>query len=278
MVIPTLPRPRIATLNVSCLSIKYSLQHTTYSVQRTVCGTIINVEKTFQIAIDGPVAAGKGTVAKLVAGRLDCLYVDTGAIYRSLTFMALREAVDYTNEDEMTAFVVSKKIKVTLSVPNELERDGRLSTVKVEGEDISWLIRTEEISHAVGLVAQYKKVRKYVVERAREIAGEQDVVMEGRDITSVILPKAQLKIYMDADATERAKRRHKELLTRGEDISYEKVLSELLARDERDMRENLIKVSGVWVLDTTSMTIEEVVETIVGRASELKEGKNEEKS
>lgn len=227
------------------------------------------MKKTFQIAIDGPVAAGKGTVAKLVAGRLACLYVDTGAIYRSLTLMAMRSGINWESEEAMTTFVYDKQPLVELSVPSEQEKDGRLSTVKVAGEDISWLIRTEEISHAVGVVAQYKKVREYVTERARAIAGEQNVVMEGRDITSVILPEAQLKIYMDADAMERARRRHKELLTRGEDITIEKVYEELMSRDERDKRENLIKVPGVWVLDTTKMSIEDVAEAIVAKAQEL---------
>lgn len=226
--------------------------------------------KTFQIAIDGPVAAGKGTVAKLVAGRLKCLYVDTGAIYRSLTLLASRSGIDWENEEKMTDFVYEIKPVVDLSVPGEDEKDGRLSTVKIGEEDVSWLIRTEEISHGVGVVAQYKKVRVYVTEMARKIAGEQDVVMEGRDITSVILPEAQLKIYMDAEAMERAKRRHRELMTRGEDVSLEKVYQELIARDERDKRENLIKVPGVWVIDTTKLTIEEVVEKIIKRVEEIK--------
>ena len=228
------------------------------------------MKKTFQIAIDGPVAAGKGTVAKLVAGRLKCLYVDTGAIYRSLTLLASRSGIDWENEEKMTDFVYEIKPVVDLSVPGEDEKDGRLSTVKIGGEDVSWLIRTEEISHGVGVVAQYKKVRVYVTEMARKIAKEQDVVMEGRDITSVILPEAQLKIYMDAEAMERAKRRHGELMTRGEDVSLEKVYQELIARDERDKRENLIKVPGVWVIDTTKLTIEEVVETIIKRVEEIK--------
>lgn len=223
------------------------------------------MSKTFQIAIDGPVAAGKGTVAKLVAGRLGWLYVDTGAIYRSLTLLAMRQNINWQDEKVMTEFVYSNKPIVDLAVPGDEERDGRLSTVRVEGEDISWLIRTEETSHAVGVVAQYKKVREYVTEMARKIGGEQNVVMEGRDITSVILPAAQLKIYMDADPKERAKRRHDELLTRGDDVSLDQVYQELMTRDERDMRENLIKVPGVWVLDTTEMKIEEVVEAIVKR-------------
>lgn len=225
--------------------------------------------KTFQIAIDGPVAAGKGTVAKLVAGRLGYLYVDTGAIYRSLTLMTIRAGIDYHDEEKMVDYVYSNRPLVELFVPNEQEKDGRLSTVKVENEDISWLIRTEEISHAVGVVAQYKKIRQYVTERARQISGEQNVVMEGRDITSVILPEAQIKIYMDAQPSERAKRRHKELLARGEDSTYEVVLKELIERDKRDMRENLIKVPGVWVLDTTNMDIEQVVEEIVGKVTGL---------
>jgi CMP/dCMP kinase len=225
------------------------------------------MKKPFQIAIDGPVAAGKGTVAKLVAGRLEFLYVDTGAIYRSLTLLAVRDKVDWTSEERMVTYVKEVQPLIELSVPTSREQDGRLSTVRVNGEDISWLIRTEEISHAVSPVAQYKAVRTYVTERARTIAGEQSVVMEGRDITSVILPDADLKIYMDANPLVRARRRHAELLTRGSDVSFETVYHDLLERDTRDKRENLIKVPGVWMLDTTTMTIEQVVNTIVARVA-----------
>jgi cytidylate kinase len=119
-------------------------------------------------------------------------------------------------------------------------------------------------------VAQYPKVRDYVNKLARKMASEQSVVMEGRDITGVVLPEADLKIYMDAVAMERAKRRHRELMMRGEDVSLEKVYEELVARDKRDMKTNLKIVPGVWVLDTTGMTIDKVAEMIVKRVEEMR--------
>lgn len=228
--------------------------------------------KTFQIAIDGPVAAGKGTVAKLVAGRLGYLYVDTGAMYRALTLYAIRAGVDLDNETKVVKLLMSDKPKVELRVPTDEEKDGRLCTVLLNEEDVSWKVRTEEVSHGVSVITQYAGVREMITPLAREIAEAQSVVMEGRDITSVVLPHADLLIYMDADAHERAVRRHKELLVRGEDISLEKVYAELVERDQRDSRRTIAplkKVQGAWILDTTKMTIEEVVKNIVNKVETL---------
>ncbi|MFZ2199798.1 MAG: (d)CMP kinase [Microgenomates group bacterium] len=228
------------------------------------------MSKTFQIAIDGPVAAGKGTTAKMVAARLGFLYVDTGAMYRGLTLYTIRKGVDWVNEIEVVKLIENDQPKVELRVPEGETKDGRLCTVLLNGEDVSWKVRTEEISHAVSPVAQYAKIRDYVNKLARQMASEQGVVMEGRDITGVVLPSADLKIYMDADPMERATRRHRELMTRGEDISLETVFSELVERDKRDMERNLKKVPGVWVLDTTGMSIDQVAEVIVKRVEEMK--------
>lgn len=228
------------------------------------------VKKTFQIAIDGPVAAGKGTTAKLVASRLGYLYVDTGAMYRGLTLYSIRQGVDWAKEDDVVKLIEKDQPSVELRVPDGETKDGRLCTVLLDGEDVSWKVRTEEISHAVSPVAQYPKIRDYVNKLARKMASEQGVVMEGRDITGVVLPDADLKIYMDADPMERAKRRHRELMTRGEDITLEKVLAELVERDKRDMEHNLKKVPGAWILDTTGMSIDRVAEVIVERVKGLK--------
>lgn len=229
--------------------------------------------KTFQIAIDGPVAAGKGTVAKLVAGRLGFLYVDTGAMYRALTLYSIRAGVDLNNEQTVVDILTKDKPKVELRVPSESEKDGRLCTVLLDGEDVSWKVRTEEVSHGVSVITQYGGVRDMITPLARRIAESQSVVMEGRDITSVVLPKADLLIYMDAKAEERAKRRHRELLMRGEDTSYEKVLAELNERDERDSHREIAplkKVPGAWVIDTSNLGIDQVVDIIATRVKELK--------
>lgn len=228
--------------------------------------------KTFQIAIDGPVAAGKGTVAKLVAGRLGYLYVDTGAMYRALTLFVLRRGIDLSDEGMVVETLIEQKPLVELKVPNDSQKDGRLCTVMLNNEDVSWKVRTEEVSKGVSVITQYSGVRDLITPLARQIAQSQGVVMEGRDITSVVLPEANLKIYMDADSLERATRRHKELLSRGEDITLEQVHADLVERDERDSHRAIAplkKVPGVWILDTTSMTIEQVVEKIVMRVEEL---------
>ncbi|HBD02471.1 MAG: Cytidylate kinase [Microgenomates group bacterium GW2011_GWC1_46_16] len=235
-----------------------------------ICGTIIYVmaKKTFQIAIDGPVAAGKGTTAKLVAQRLGFLYVDTGALYRALTLYVQRKGVSWEDEREVVRVLLEEKPKVGLRVPSEEEKDGRLCTVLLNGEDVSWKVRTEEVSRGVSVITQYAGVRDLITPLARQIAEKQDVVMEGRDITSVVLPDADLLIYMDADPRERAKRRHRELLMRGEDISLEQVYKDLMERDKRDSGRAiapLTKVAKAWRLDTTGMTIDQVAEAIVAK-------------
>lgn len=226
------------------------------------------MKKTFQIAIDGPVAAGKGTTAKLVAQRLGFLYVDTGAMYRALTLYVQRANLELTKEEEVVTKLMTDKPGVDLRVPTEEEKDGRLCTVLLNGEDVSWKVRTEEVSRGVSVITQYAGVRDMITPLARRIAEEKDVVMEGRDITSVVLPKADLLIYMDADAMERAKRRHRELLMRGEDISLEQVHADLVERDSRDSSRAIAplkKVVGAWILDTTGMTIDQVADQIVAR-------------
>ena len=229
--------------------------------------------KTFQIAIDGPVAAGKGTTAKLVAQRLGCLYVDTGAMYRALTLYVQRKEIDLGNETEVVTILQTDKPKVELQVPRDEEKDGRLCTVLLNGEDVSWKVRAEDVSKGVSVITQYGGVRDLITPLAQQIAATQDVVMEGRDITSVVLPNADMLIYMDADAMERAKRRHRELLMRGEDITLEMVHQDLVERDERDSRRAIAplkKVPGAWILDTTGMSIDQVAEVIVARVEALK--------
>jgi cytidylate kinase len=231
------------------------------------------MDKTFQIAIDGPVAAGKGTTAKLVAQRLGYLYVDTGAMYRALTLYVQRLGIDLQDETKVAEILQRDNPKVSLKVPANEEKDGRLCTVLLNGEDVSWKVRAEEVSKGVSVITQYGGVRNLITPLAQQIAAEQSVVMEGRDITSVVLPQADLLIYMDADAMERAKRRHRELLMRGEDITLEMVHQDLIERDNRDSQRQIAplkKVPGAWILDTTGMAIDQVAEVIVEKVKELK--------
>lgn len=231
------------------------------------------MSKHLQIAIDGPVAAGKGTVARLVAERLNITYIDTGAMYRVAGLLASRAGVSWRDETGVADLV--EKVKIELRQPQGEEKDGRLITVIVDGEDVSWKIRTEEASKGSSAVAIHKQVREVLVKKQQEIAVRQSVVMEGRDITFRVLPQATLKIYLTATPQERAKRRHKELLMRGEDVTYEAVLEDLKKRDEQDMGREvdpLQIVKGAWVLDTTGKSIEKVVYEIVDKVKQLEPG------
>ena len=229
----------------------------------------------FHIAIDGPVAAGKGTVSRLVAERLGFVYVDTGAMYRTTALLAKQNSVDYSDEDGLAKLVESADID--LRTPEGDEKDGRLATVLLNGEDISWAIRTEEISSATPLVAALPEVRRVLVDKQQKIAVGKNVVMEGRDITYRVLPNAQLKIYLTGSDIIRAKRRHMQLLTKGQDVAFEEVYRELLERDKRDMNRNtdpLKIVDDAWQIDTSDLTIEQVVEIIVGRVRAITDQEN----
>lgn len=221
----------------------------------------------FQIAIDGPVAAGKGTVSRLVARRLNFLYVDTGAMYRVTAYLALKNKIKYDDIDKIVSLIRDTKIEMRNPTPEE--SDGRLTTVLVDGEDVSWKIRTEEVGLGAARVAQIKEVREILVEKQQEIANTQNVVMEGRDITYRVLPNAQLKIYLTGKDFIRANRRHLQLQSRGVDVSFNEVFIDLKDRDELDMsRETdpLQIVDDAWVLDTSDLRINQVVNIIVAKA------------
>lgn len=225
---------------------------------------------SFQIAIDGPVAAGKGTVAKLVASRLGFLYVDTGAMYRATALLAREHNVDLTNESAVAGLVAQHTMM--LRTPKDDERDGRQITVLLDDKDVSWAIRTDESSAGASIVAQHAQVRKELVKKQQEIAAQTSVVMEGRDITFRVLPDAKLKIYLDASLETRAKRRHQELLARGTDTTLDQVYKDTVERDKRDMERSVDPLhieKTAWVLDSTNLEIEEVVELIVDRAKLL---------
>lgn len=225
------------------------------------------MSKPFHIAIDGPVAAGKGTVSRLVADRLGFLYVDTGAMYRATALIGMRAGIGLEDEEQLVAKL--RETDIEMRNPNEHEKDGRLTTLLINNEDVSWAIRTEEVSKGSSVVAALPEVRKILVEKQQRVAEGQDVVMEGRDITYRVLPDAQLKIYLTGGDTIRAKRRHLQLLTKGQDISFDRVFQQLKDRDQKDMdREtDALKVLPEdWVIDTSDFSIEQVVELIVNKA------------
>jgi CMP/dCMP kinase len=221
----------------------------------------------FQIAIDGPVAAGKGTVSRLIAERLNFLYVDTGAMYRVTAYLALQHNISF--KDVPGLVNVIRDTEIQMHNPTPEESDGRLTTVLLNGEDVSWKIRTEAVGNGAAQVAQVKEVREILVEKQQKIASTQNVVMEGRDITYKVLPDAHLKIYLTGKDFVRANRRHLQLQSRGQDVSFEEVFIDLRDRDHLDMTREadpLKIVPEAWVLDTSDLTIMQVVEMIVSKA------------
>lgn len=226
----------------------------------------------FQIAIDGPVAAGKGTVARLVAERLGFLYVDTGAMYRATAYLVKQKNLEIKDEDQVVNALKSSTI--TLRNPTPEEKDGRLTTVLLDDEDISWKIRTPEVSEGASVVAVQAKVRAALVLQQQAIAATQNVVMEGRDIAVRVLPNAQLKFFLTANEVVRAKRRHLELQTRGQDIPFAQVLDDLVKRDYNDSHrvvDPLQVTDDHIVIDTSDLGVDKVVDVIVAKAKVLME-------
>jgi cytidylate kinase len=182
------------------------------------------------IAIDGPAAAGKSTLGIRLAEDLSFLYFDTGVMYRALAWVAILRGVPFDHETQITALADHLQIDVRPpSVP-----DGRSSDVLVDGQDLSWEIRKPEVDASVSIVAAYPGVRFALTEKQRQIGLRGHVVMVGRDIGTVVLPEADLKVYLDASVAERARRRFDELRSRGEQASYEMILQSMQRRDEID--------------------------------------------
>jgi CMP/dCMP kinase len=224
------------------------------------------MQKPFQIAIDGPVAAGKGTVSRLVADRLGYLYIDTGAMYRALAYKARQGEINLTSEDSLVKLLQSTVIE--LHLPTDDQSDSRLSTVLLDGEDVSWQIRTEQCGKDASDISASLGVRQEMVALQQQLAQEQSVVMEGRDITTVVLPNANLKVYLTAHPLVRAKRRHLQLLVRGIDVPFEQVYEELVQRDKDNIERahgSLMIHPEALVIDTSDLAILQVVDIITSR-------------
>lgn len=214
--------------------------------------------KKINIAIDGPAGAGKSTVAKIVAERLDYVYVDTGAMYRALTWKALQDQVDVHDEEALSALLDWIRIQLT---PTEHGQK-----VFVNNDDVTEQIRERSVTNNVSFVAGHQKVRQEMVRIQQTMAKDKGVVMDGRDIGTHVLPDAEVKIYLSASLKERAKRRHAELKNRGEEASLDKVEQEIRLRDERDSGRTfapLEKAADAIELNSTHLTVNEVVEKIV---------------
>ncbi|HEC34069.1 MAG TPA: (d)CMP kinase [Chloroflexi bacterium] len=214
------------------------------------------------ITIDGPAASGKSTIGELLARRLDYLYFDTGVMYRAVTWSALKRGRPLEDEEAITTLAKALRIDV---LPPTVE-DGRQYTVLADGEDVTWEIRRPEVDASVSLVSTYGGVREEMVRQQRRVAAVGRIVMVGRDIGTVVLPEADLKIYLDATVEERARRRCRELLERGETADYEEVLAMMRRRDEIDSHRAISPLrvpDGAVVVDTTDLSIEEVLERVM---------------
>ncbi len=223
--------------------------------------------KKFQIAIDGPVAAGKGTVSRLIAQKLNFLYVDTGAMYRVVGLLGIENNIDFSRVEELVELV--KKSKIEMHNPTKNEADGRLTTVLVNGVDVSWKIRTEDAGKGASKVAQIPEIRQVLVAKQQQITQTQSVVMEGRDITYRVLPDANLKIFLTGKDFIRSNRRYAQLQARGVDITFDQVFADLVKRDKLDMEravDPLQIVDDAWVIDTSELSIQQVVDLIVVKA------------
>lgn len=214
--------------------------------------------KYFNIAIDGPAGAGKSTIAKAISKKLNYIYIDTGAMYRAVGLYYLNNNIDILDEDKINSLL--SNINITLTYENGVQQ------VLLNGENVSSLIRTEEVSHAASVVSTYKLVREKMVSMQQNLALVNNVVMDGRDIGTVVLPNANVKVYLTASSEERARRRLKELVEKGINVTYDEVLEDIKVRDYRDMnRENspLKQAEDATLVDSSNMTIDEVIEEIL---------------
>lgn len=216
---------------------------------------------SFIIAIDGPAGSGKGTITKRVANKIGFLRLDTGALYRCVTLEVLRNNIDIKDVQKMVDIVRNMKVEfVTNEDINELDY------VFLNNEDVTKAIRSNEVNNIISVISSIKEVREEMLEIQRNIAREKDTIMEGRDIGTVVFPNADLKIYLNADIEERARRRYKENLEKGIETTYEEVLEILKNRDKIDMEREvapLKKADDAIEIDSTNMSIEEVVDKIV---------------
>ncbi|MGI5983434.1 MAG: (d)CMP kinase [Sakamotonia sp.] len=212
---------------------------------------------SFNVAIDGPAGAGKSTVAKAVAAKRNFIYVDTGAMYRTMALYFLRKGID--KNDEAAVNRACREVSITIAYENGVQQ------VFLNGENVSGLIRTEEVGNMASATSGYLPVREKLVELQKEMARNSDVVMDGRDIGTCVLPEADVKIYLTASSLVRAKRRFRELTEKGTACDLKEIEQDIIDRDYRDMhREHspLVQAEDAVYLDSSDMTLEQVVDAI----------------
>jgi CMP/dCMP kinase len=214
------------------------------------------------IAIDGPAASGKSTIGLRLANALDYIFFDTGVMYRAITWLALERGIDVREENAITALAEETQIDVEPASKS----DGRACDVLVDGSDITWETRSRSVDENVSIVAAYPGVRKALSRQQRRIGQRGKIVMVGRDIGTVVLPDADLKIYLDATAEERARRRYDEIIARNGKANYDAILKRVIERDRIDSTRNVAPLKAAEdaiVLDSDKLTADEVFEQIL---------------
>ena len=214
------------------------------------------------IAIDGPAASGKSTLGLRLANALGYLFFDTGIMYRAVTWLALQRGIDVRDEAAVTALAEKTQIEIApASRP-----DGRAGDVLVEGTDITWETRLPEVEANVSIVSAYRGVRSALSQQQRRIGQRGNIVMVGRDIGTVVLPEADLKIYLDASAEQRARRRYDEIIARGTQADYNEILSKVIERDRIDSTRDVAPLKAAEdaiVLDSDKLDADEVFERVL---------------
>ncbi|RYG73657.1 (d)CMP kinase [Lentibacillus lipolyticus] len=222
------------------------------------------------VAIDGPAAAGKSTIAKIVANELAYTYIDTGAMYRALTLKVLREKVDLEDNHAITELLAQTNM--------QLEQGENGQHVLMDGEDVTVAIRSERVTNHVSYVAKHPSVRKEMIQRQRELANKRSVVMDGRDIGTHVIPDAEVKIFLQASVEERAKRRYDENMQKGFTTDFEKLKEEIKQRDRIDSKREvapLIKADDAVEVNTTNLTINQVAASVLDEARKVLESRRD---
>ncbi|MBA9027222.1 MULTISPECIES: (d)CMP kinase [Bacillaceae] len=221
------------------------------------------MRKKISVAIDGPAAAGKSTVAKIVAEHFNYIYVDTGAMYRALTYKAFSEGINPTEEQQLFSLLTQTEIVLKPSEHGQL--------VFLDGENVTAQIRNNEVTGSVSEVSKHRSIREEMVRRQQQLAKGGGVVMDGRDIGTHVLPEAEVKVFLIASVEERAQRRYQENAQKGFSADIEKLKEEIALRDKLDSEREvspLKKANDAIELDTTSMTIEQVAKKITSLIEE----------
>ena len=218
----------------------------------------MQMKNNFNIAVDGPAGAGKSTIAKAVARKLGFIYVDTGAMYRALALHFLRQGIDPASEEEIAR--ACHDVDVTIRYQEGIQQ------VILNGEDVSGLIRTEEVGNMASSTSIYRPVREKLLDLQRNLAASSNVIMDGRDIGTCVLPNADAKIYLTASSSVRAQRRYKELAEKGVVCNLEEIEQDIIERDQRDMNREIAPLKqapDAILVDGSDMSIDQVIDAII---------------